>query len=297
MLFRPLKIGQLFGADIFLNWTMWLLPLFILIRGLFLYANDEVVMQLALVAGVYVCLLAHEAGHLVVARWLALGIRDVTIYPIGGTPRLKVISDRPWKEVWVAAVGPMAHVMIAGLIALGFMLTGLPLTPRAELTEPFVETYFNRLFWLNVLFVVLSIIPAFPLDGGYMFRGSLALSAQRLRATEVSSMLSSFVALLMLIPGMVWMSMFWWLILLGIIIHVSGQQQLMIARYFASLQQPGPGGSGAPSPILVPVDQMLEDINKPDEPNFSGMIFNPKTRLWIVWHNGQPISANALVGE
>ena len=74
MPFRPLRIGELFGVPIFLHWTMWLLPVFVLIRGLMSYPIDETSMQLALIGGVYLCLFVHESGRLTVARWLSLGV-------------------------------------------------------------------------------------------------------------------------------------------------------------------------------------------------------------------------------
>ena len=63
LLFRSLKFGRLFGIDIFLHWTMWILPLFILVRGLVLYDPDEAILQFALVFGVYVGLILHELAH------------------------------------------------------------------------------------------------------------------------------------------------------------------------------------------------------------------------------------------
>jgi Zn-dependent protease len=299
LLFRSLKIGSWWGIDIFLHWTMWLLPFFILCRGLVLYSAepDETALQTTLVFGVYLCLLVNELAHLAVARWLALGVRDLTLYPIGGIMRLSVIGERPWKEPWVAAAGPLTHLLIAGAIAVAFLAAGLALAPRLNASQPYVETFFNRLFWLNVLLAILQIIPAFPMDGGRIFRGALALSVPRLRATETAALLSSFVALLMLVPGMVWLSSVWWLIPLGIIVHVGGQQELLSVRYYAGLQQPLPGAPPTAPIIMAPIDQLLDDDVRPSEPDFTGLIWNPKNRLWIVWRNGEPVSANALVGE
>ena len=296
MLFRPLKIGRIAGIDIFLHWTMWLFPIFILARGFVLYSSDETLVQSLLVLGVYGCLFVHELGHIWGARILGLALRDITLFPIGGYDRLAEISDRPWKEIRFAVVGPLVHGIIAGIIALVFLAAGWTLTPRLDSPEPFVETYFNRLFWLNVLLAICHVIPAFPMDGGRLFRGALALSAGRLRATEVATLLGSFIALGFIICGMLWVSLVWWLILLGIVVHVSGQQELMSVRFFAFLQHTELPGVGR-SPIHVPIDQLLDDEVKPVAPDFTGMTWNPKNRLWIAWKNGEPVSANALVGE
>jgi len=296
LLFRSLFIGRLKNADILLHWSMWVLPLFILVRAFFLYSLDEALLQVALTVGLYACVVIHELTLLLIARRVGLGIRSITLNPIGGYTRLAEVSERPWKEIRMAIAGPASHLLIAGLISGGFVAFDLPLNPLFETAQPFLETFFNRLFWLNLLLAVLHIIPAFPLDGGRLFRASLALSARRLRATEVAALLSSFVALMFLIPGMVWMNSIWWLIAFGIVIHVCGQQELMSVRYFASIQQQIPGVE-LRSTVTLPVDQLLDEDARPDEPDFNGLTWNPKNRLWIVWRDGQPVSANALVGE
>ncbi len=296
LLFSSLKTGRVAGFDVSLHWTMWLLPMFILARGLFLYPADEAFLQTILVFGVYVCLVFHELGHVMVARWVELPIRDVVLYPIGGAARLTVVSERPWKEIWVAAAGPMMDLFICAAIAGAFWSLGLTLSPHLDTPHPYAETFFNRLFWLNVLLAILHVIPAFPMDGGRVFRGALALSAQRLRATEVAAMLSSFIAILFLLAGMIWIGTVWWLIPMGIVIHISGQQELMSVRYFTSLQHPAVSSIHR-SPEMVPVDQLFDEDSYPREANFSGLVWNPHNRLWIVWRNGHPVSANALVGE
>lgn len=296
LLFRSLKIGHLWGVDLFLHWSMWFFAVFVLVRGWVLYSTDEIILQIALVFTVYVCLAFHELGHLVVARWVGLRLREITLYPLGGSTRLAMMSERPWQEIWVAVAGPLVHLLLAGAIAAGLLANDRDLSPRLDSPEPFLETFFNRLFWLNVVLAGLHTFPVLPFDGGRIFRGALALSAKRLRATEVAALLSSFVSLLFLIAGMIWISTVWWLIPVGIIIHVGGQQELIVVRFYAALQDPDKN-DGFRAPTLAPMDKVLDDGMIPPEPDFNGLLWNSKNRLWVVYRNGQPISANALVGE
>lgn len=296
MLFRPLKIGQLLGIDIFLHWTMWLFPVVVLARGFVLYSSDETLMQTLLVLAVYFCLFVHELGHILAGRVIGLSLRDITLFPIGGYDRLGELSDRPWKEVRFAIVGPLAHVMIAGVIGAAFLGMGWNLTPRLDSVQPYLETFLNRLFWLNVLLAIYQILPAFPMDGGVLFRSALALSARRLRATEVATLLGSFVALGLIVAGMIWLNLVWWLIILGIIVHISGQQELMSVRFFDSMQDPMMQTVDR-APIHIALDQLIDEEKPTVEPGFTGMTWNPRNRLWIAWKNGEAVSANALVGE
>lgn len=293
---RVNKIGRLSGVDIFLNWTMWAFPVFIFARAWFFYPLDEAILQLLLVGGLYVCLLMREFGKLQVAVSVGLGLREIIFYPIGAHLRLAVMSERPKREICVAAVGPIMHLLIAGALAGGIASFDDSLVLRLGSTAPYVETFCNRLMWLNLFFVVMHIIPAMPFDGGFIFRGALALSAGRMRATEVAALLSSFVALLTLAAGMIWMGEFWWLIMVGIIVHVSGQQELMTARFFNNLQEPDKVQFGR-SPTLAPLDHILDHGVRLPEPEFTGIIWHARNRLWVVYRGGQPVSANALVGE
>jgi Zn-dependent protease len=296
LIFRSLHLGRFFGIDIFLHWSMWALPVFTAVRGFNLFATDEAVLQVALVFGVYSVAVFHDLISLAAARSVGLRIRDFKLYPIGGVARLAEVGERPLKEVRVALIGPLAYVLGAVAIGIAFLASGSPLAPRFQSAQPYLETFFNRLFWLNVLLATLHLLPAFPMEGGRLFRGALALSAGRLRATEVAALLSSFIALPFIAAGMVWFGDFWWMILLGIIIHVSGQQELASVRYFASLQMAEPPfATGAP--ILVPTEQALDDNSRPSDPNFTGVTWSPRTRLWVVWRNGEAVRANALVGE
>lgn len=296
MLFRCLKIGRVAGIDIFLHWSMWLLPILILVRVLVLYSTDETLMQSLLVLAVYGCLFMHEVGHIYAARLAGLALRDITLFPIGGHDRLAELSERPWKEIYFALAGPLVHGLITGIIALVFLAADRSLVPRLESSEHFLETFFNRLFWLNAMLAILQIIPAFPMDGGRLFRSALALSAGRLRATEVAALLGSVVALTFVVCGIIWVSAVWWLIPLGVIVHISSQQELLSVRFFAHLQDPTTQFLDR-GPIHVPMEQVLNGDGKLHETDFTGVTWNPKNRLWIVWQNGTPVSANALVGE
>jgi Zn-dependent protease len=295
-LIRSLKIGRVAGAELFVHGSVWLLPAFVLARGLRLYSVDEALLQTSLVFGVYACLFLHELTHLLVATCVNLGVRDITFYPFGGAIRLCELNERPRKEIWMAAIGPLLFALIAGGIAAVLLANGDSLAPRFDDSYPYGETFFNRLFWLNVFLGVLHLLPVFPLDGGRVFRGALALTAGRLRATEIAALLCSFIALLFLAAGMIWFSVGWWLMAIGIVIHVCGQQELMRVRYFATLNVPAPASPTA-TPILVSTDQLIDEDSRPGEPDFSGCTWNATKRLWIVWKNGEAVSANAVVGE
>ena len=48
---------------------------------------------------------------------------------------------------------------------------------------------------------------------------------------------------------------------------------------------------------MVPMDQIVTPDCRPAEANFTGFTWNARARLWIEWRDGQPVSANALIGD
>jgi hypothetical protein len=82
----------------------------------------------------------------------------------------------------------------------------------------------------------------------------------------------------------------------AVLIYLGGQEELGTTRYFAALRQPPDDLPQAPA-VLVPMDQIVTPDCRPDEPNFTGFTWNARARLWIEWRDGQPVGANALIGD
>lgn len=115
--------------------------------------------ELALVAA---ALLAHETGHLLACR--LVGIRPVrlVLWPFGAGIELEPGVPRPpAAESTVAAAGPLASLLLAGVAALAVAAGGGGAPARLFLAA-------------NLAIGALNTLPAPPLDGGRWLRAGVA---------------------------------------------------------------------------------------------------------------------------
>ncbi len=67
-----------------------------------------------------------------------------------------------------------------------------------------LQSFLFFLFIINVGLVVFNLIPAFPMDGGRMFRALLALKIGRVKATKIASSLGLTIAVIFFLIGLLY---------------------------------------------------------------------------------------------
>ena len=282
------------GGRLRLHWSYPLFPVAVGVYGLFVVPWHEALFFVALTLAVYLCVLVHEAGELLAGRLFRLGARDITLYPLWSAVRYTRLSERPWQENYVAVAGIVVQALVATLIGGILATTGQDITFVREIGPDYLQSFLVYLFWANVLLTAFYMTPILPLDGGRIFRASLALTTSRLRATEVAAGLSTVGAIVLLLTGIFWFQNPLPAVI-AVLLYLAAQDELGATRYFAGLRhQPE---STAANPVLIPMDQIVTPDCRPDEPNFSGFTWSPKARLWIEWHDGQAVSASVLIGD
>ncbi|MCA9701497.1 MAG: site-2 protease family protein, partial [Myxococcales bacterium] len=130
----------------------------------------------------------HEFGHALVARRFGIGTRRITLLPIGGVAELEGTPADPRAELWIALAGPAVNLAIAAALALVGVVTGVFAAggPLAMVV--------NSLLWANVMLGAFNLIPAFPMDGGRVFRAWMTRRHGRRRATEMAAKLGRLLA-------------------------------------------------------------------------------------------------------
>jgi Zn-dependent protease/CBS domain-containing protein len=140
----------------------------------------------------FLCVLAHEFGHIFTARAFGIPTPDVTLLPIGGVARLARIPEAPGQEFLIAIAGPAVNVVIA--LAL-MLFAGAQFDPQhlATVGNGRIDMI-DRLAEVNLFLAVFNMIPAFPMDGGRVLRAVLATQLGYVRATEIAASIGQWVA-------------------------------------------------------------------------------------------------------
>jgi Zn-dependent protease/CBS domain-containing protein len=142
------------------------------------------------VLALFLCVLLHEFGHVLMARRFGVRTPDILLLPIGGVARLERIPEAPRQELLVALAGPAVTLVVAGVLYALVYGAGLG-GSVADLAQ------------LNTLLLLFNLIPAFPMDGGRVLRAVLSSRVGLQRATRVAAGIGQLVAVAMGIAGLV----------------------------------------------------------------------------------------------
>jgi Zn-dependent protease/CBS domain-containing protein len=218
-----LKIGKLFGIDLKVHLTFFL----ILVWGAFNYGgNGGALYGIVVVLALFTLVILHELGHSLAAMRYGIPVKDITLLPIGGVARLERMPEKPMQELVVALAGPAVNVILAAfLLPIVTTLTavqGVPFSMRL-FAEPGVLGLLTFLLLANVTLVAFNMIPAFPLDGGRVFRASIGFFTDHHKATVIAVNVGRVFALGLGLYGVFNGQIF--LALIAFFIFVAGSQE------------------------------------------------------------------------
>ena len=175
----------------------------------------------------FVSILAHEMGHALTMRRYGLGAR-VVLYHFGGLA-IAEETDHPdwlprsrestWQAVLISFAGPAAGFLLAGLLAVILLSSGgtfqwLPLNVESPIFWKFhlpksipevvqavegkieltpLRLLCEDLFYINIFWGLVNLLPVFPLDGGQIAR-ALFTARDRYRGLSYALQLSCVTA-------------------------------------------------------------------------------------------------------
>lgn len=234
--FNILKVA---GFDIGLDISWFLIAILLtwtLAAGYFPYLYKGLspasyfLMGIAGMLGLFLSVLLHELGHAVVARQFKVPISRITLFIFGGIAELKGDPPSPKAEFWVAIAGPIVSLVIAIVLYFFYQIIPLPLQLKG------VVSYLS---FINFIIVAFNMIPAFPLDGGRVFRALIWWWKDNLElATQITTRMGTafgftliFLGFFSLLSGALFVG--FWYILIGLFLNqaaVSSRTQYYVKR-------------------------------------------------------------------
>ena len=195
------------GIPVRIHYTLWLV--FILIAWSLAYGYmprqypglDVVTywaIGIASVIVLFASVLIHELSHSYIAKKNGLPIARITLFFFGGVSEMTGEPQDAGLEVRMAAAGPLMSLLIAGVLGALWYISEL-----ANVPIPVIATLgYGAL--INAALAVFNLVPAFPLDGGRVFRGSLwKRSGNLIGATSTATRVSEALSLLFMLGGFV----------------------------------------------------------------------------------------------
>ncbi len=226
-----LPLGRLFGIPIKIHFTFFLLLVFVFFttpheEGA-LYSNglDAVLF----VSVIFACVVVHELGHSLTAARFGVSTQGIVLLPIGGVAFLEQIPKEGFKEIAIALGGPAVSLFLTLLFG---TLSGFPLN---EFLTFEWRLSFESLFVVNLMLLLFNLLPAFPMDGGRVFRGALSLVFGRMRGTMIAVRIGQGLALFFMVTGLL-LPEFFMFFLVGLFIFFGAGEEGKMARLRATLE-------------------------------------------------------------
>jgi Zn-dependent protease/CBS domain-containing protein len=195
-----LTIGRFGGTAIRIHFTFFLFLIWIWTVYYRQGGTTAAWQGVLFVSLLFLCVLLHEFGHILVARRFGVKAPDVTLWPFGGIANLDQIPEKPSQEFLIAIAGPLVNVAIFLLLLL-YLGSTSPATALMQVDESNVGLA-AKLAGANLFLALFNLIPAFPMDGGRILRALLALKFSFARATEIAAAVGQGFAVLLGIFGL-----------------------------------------------------------------------------------------------
>lgn len=193
-------LGRIFGAPLVVSWA-WVVLVVIgtligpsaIRQAVDVSEPASYVVTLAVILLIYAAVLAHEAGHVLVAKAFGLRVRRVVLQLLGAVSEVIDEPQTPGREFLLAAVGPLTSVFIAGVaVAVGAQL------PEHSIGWLLV----NATAAINALVAAFNLLPGMPLDGGRLLRAVLwRLTGDRMHGLLVAGQVGRGIAGLMAVAA------------------------------------------------------------------------------------------------
>jgi Zn-dependent protease/CBS domain-containing protein len=211
------RIGSAWGIPIELHITFILL-----IAAVFALFFPDVYLSIVMLS-LFVFVVFHELAHSVVARHYGIRVRKIVLYPIGGVSEIEEVTENPAIEWKLAIAGPLMSFLMGGLLLMSSQIITVGV-PAEAFKQSFttIGSFVLDLALLNLILGAFNLIPAFPMDGGRVFRALLAERINFSDATKYAAYLGRILGIVMVIAGFFYNP---FLVLIGVFIYIGASEE------------------------------------------------------------------------
>ncbi|MBC7249650.1 MAG: site-2 protease family protein [Anaerolineae bacterium] len=281
-----IKLGTIRGIEIRVHLTFFLIILWAVVEGFTQPGGGwhSAVFGVVSMCLLFLCVVLHELGHSLVTIRLGGRVRHITLLPIGGVAQVESLPHEPAQELLIALSGPAVNfilVAVLTLIALPMIRAEIP-TSLLTVVPAYRAWYILLVFVLRLLLRLLdgmdwralvlyllganatlglfNLIPAFPLDGGRVLRGLLALRLDYLRATRIAIHVGQVLAIILGLGGL--LAANWMLVLIAVFIFFNAAQEgrAVQAKVILSSLRVGQAFNSR-APILSPLHSLAHVLD------------------------------------
>src|SRR5207302_527092 len=119
----------------------------------------------------FLCVLLHEYGHIFAAKCYGINCQKIILTPIGGIAVLdhddSAKNYKPLRDFIIASAGPMVNVLIMALTFLANIII--------YCFVRHLDHFLSTLFMINAVMFLFNLLPAYPMDGGRMYKAILSI--------------------------------------------------------------------------------------------------------------------------
>jgi Zn-dependent protease len=210
-----IPLGRYFGINVRLH------VLFLVFAAIQVMQSGDPLLGGVVLTGLYFCILLHEFGHALAARWCDGEAEDILLWPFGGVAFCRP-AWHPTAHLITAVAGPLVTLVIAGLLY-------AVIHPFRHVEDaPFLLVVLRHLAFINLFLLLFNLVPAFPMDGGRILRDTLWHFMPAETATRIAVWTSRLVAGLTVVfvfaPREVWLDLYktgvpLWLVVVPLYCH------------------------------------------------------------------------------
>jgi Zn-dependent protease len=274
MLKMEYRIGRVWGIPIKIHISLLILLIYVasgpvsttvrengLLSGL-----GTLLLTTLQVSLIFASIALHELGHSFVAIRKGCRVHEITLMFIGGAAKMDKMPSRPKDEFLMAIAGPIVSLCLSAIgLGSGFLL--IFVGSGALLHHIAYVLLITGA--ANLLLALFNLVPAFPMDGGRVFRALMTPRHGRLKATYYASRIGRTLAIAFFIIGIFGTGEGTFLssgspslILISIFIFITADKEYRMVQFEELMKQRGfgsawPGMRPPPQEVAVDDDTVL----------------------------------------